>query len=1311
MRHSLSTNLRGAAQRRFLLSTQSLALAQLLNMADTTTQVRSAVELDRPLFHCTPQVVEFAEFTPFTPSNARVSFRNDDSVPRRIRVLQPDSPYFSVEGPFASHGGELPDGRIAPGTEVCYRVRFSPLEAGEYASVLECITERERFLLRLVARGPRAELSMSDVVHFGRVPVNGEATRSFAIHNGGKGATEVTLCMRGNGFTLDGVNASTMSTLTIEPGCSLPVTLHFAATPASSAADTLQSDASVAIKDSSASFNESCSFHAANSSTIIIPGKPQQTGEATPHSLHPQLLKDLSVRSSSRRLRINGPPSPTATHPPSQALQAPTQTQTLMAEDGGGGGSGRASTTTSPTRAVPLASRGTSVSTSSPSSPPSSPSMGSPSRGLGGRSRAPQTTHAGSVPRSQSSRGAVGATESGTAADHSISGGASNNNREVTALLRSTSRQGARGGVAPSSLEGPAAVKSTAAQGLGRSTPTSGASATKAGARGFNNATHTNTRPAVLQMAPLVLADSMTGAAAAEAVQKRETELAEGDNNVNIVPVDVAGELTLTEVHTGAVHRVSLAASVGELPVSLHPLSLSIPRTYVTRTGTSQCVLTNGSDASVQFVWCAHESEVAEAIALRAAGQRTLHAFLNEALSTVQDAGEVISAHEMQAWLQQQQQNDVSSGNSVAGSSFAVAVTSPDAAIFEGGASLHSLPSSSSPQSQSLRGDSFFVSGGGGEPLSSGSLGDGTGWGHSAPAAWGSSSRGGGGGARRGASSSSPPPPRSPQRHQHHHPGGAVASATAYSSLDGDDAEVYTTGAAPPLPSSLIQALPRSLRARLHALKRRFRISIESLKQSTPAPFSSGDWTISQPSGSVWAHSSAEFTVEFNPRACGSSSTVAYLKVTGRARRIPLFLQSEGEGARLEFSYDTVAVGTVTLSSVHRYDLKLDNIGDIEGMWAIAACEDAGDFATDTTASASAQRAMVLSKKHQQQQQSLPQVEFYPDAGSLDARAREVVSAYFTASVLGPFNEHFVLRIPDSDPANYPRLRFVGEVLAPSFHLECSGLAFAGGVAAGFPRSVELSLFNTSDTPCTYRLRVAPPPPPHSSSSALPSVRRGHEGNSSSSSSSLSLDVSNQTIASLNEWAVEPCVAAVEPGGVQHVTLTFTPRTARRYTGYAFEVLLDTFAAVSTTPSLAGGTGSAGYAGDSGEANFDEGNRAANLNEDTRGDSTTMGEEMPTTHAVVIGSFPVNAVAIVPLVSWSSHVFDFRDVHLRTAVRETLTLVNADPFNARWTILPQDPHTAANVSWRVLTVSRCFIVLSRRVLLEAAVAAIINYGA
>lgn len=131
--------------------------------------------------------------------------RNKDKVARSIKIIPPDSKLFSVtpakknmvnaKKPSASMTSTASDidqmsTKVAPGMEISYIIKFSPEAKTDYAYDLMIVTEREKFIVPIRARGCRAMLDFPDQLDFGLVPVKFETEKPVMIRNIGEKATK-----------------------------------------------------------------------------------------------------------------------------------------------------------------------------------------------------------------------------------------------------------------------------------------------------------------------------------------------------------------------------------------------------------------------------------------------------------------------------------------------------------------------------------------------------------------------------------------------------------------------------------------------------------------------------------------------------------------------------------------------------------------------------------------------------------------------------------------------------------------------------------------------------------------------------------------------------------------------------------------------------------------------------------------------------------------------------------------------------------------------------------------------------------------
>lgn len=162
-----------------------------MNADDHTTRVASTVPVHKPLFDATPSEVWIDEYAPFETLVVKLSFRNCDAAARRIKIEPPQSPFFRVAPwPSTASSSSSSSSKIAAGMDVAFQLEFAPREVQDYAVDLVCVTERERFVLPVRARGRFAALDIPDEIAFGRCPVKMATTKVLTVRNVGTRAAK-----------------------------------------------------------------------------------------------------------------------------------------------------------------------------------------------------------------------------------------------------------------------------------------------------------------------------------------------------------------------------------------------------------------------------------------------------------------------------------------------------------------------------------------------------------------------------------------------------------------------------------------------------------------------------------------------------------------------------------------------------------------------------------------------------------------------------------------------------------------------------------------------------------------------------------------------------------------------------------------------------------------------------------------------------------------------------------------------------------------------------------------------------------------
>ena len=194
-------------------------IIEFCNLQDNSNQVHSTVEIDRPLFQPAPKVVIFEDYAPFATHEKKLFFRNNDSVARRIKLVQPESAFFEMSAPRLPSGEPLRNSAIAAGMEVYFMVVFKPQEVRDYSWDLMCCTEREKFLVPIRAIGMRPRLTFPDHVDFGFCPVKSAMRKVLGVQNVGAAQARFNMKSLTREFSCPGEE------IIVEPGASQMIEL------------------------------------------------------------------------------------------------------------------------------------------------------------------------------------------------------------------------------------------------------------------------------------------------------------------------------------------------------------------------------------------------------------------------------------------------------------------------------------------------------------------------------------------------------------------------------------------------------------------------------------------------------------------------------------------------------------------------------------------------------------------------------------------------------------------------------------------------------------------------------------------------------------------------------------------------------------------------------------------------------------------------------------------------------------------------------------------------------------------------------
>jgi hydrocephalus-inducing protein len=130
-------------------------IIDFVDIGENSCHKETQVPVDQPLFHANPSYVIFQSYRPFETFEGLLSFRNRDKVARRLKVEVDDSPYFSL-APWKE--SVINGGRVAPGMEASFILKFHPDAPKDYACQVICHTDREKFVVPVNAIGGRGNL-------------------------------------------------------------------------------------------------------------------------------------------------------------------------------------------------------------------------------------------------------------------------------------------------------------------------------------------------------------------------------------------------------------------------------------------------------------------------------------------------------------------------------------------------------------------------------------------------------------------------------------------------------------------------------------------------------------------------------------------------------------------------------------------------------------------------------------------------------------------------------------------------------------------------------------------------------------------------------------------------------------------------------------------------------------------------------------------------------------------------------------------------------------------------------------------------
>ncbi|CAJ1082101.1 LOW QUALITY PROTEIN: deleted in lung and esophageal cancer protein 1 [Xyrichtys novacula] len=138
-----------------------------------------------PVFIAQPSVVVFTDYTVGYVYETTLELKNATSVSRRVRLIPPTTPYFSIG--LGRFPGE--DGIVAPGMSCKYTVRFAPDSLGNYEDFIVVEAQAEHlFAVPIAAARPPPVLTLPKVLDCGFCFIGGVKFVEFFCENIGLSA-------------------------------------------------------------------------------------------------------------------------------------------------------------------------------------------------------------------------------------------------------------------------------------------------------------------------------------------------------------------------------------------------------------------------------------------------------------------------------------------------------------------------------------------------------------------------------------------------------------------------------------------------------------------------------------------------------------------------------------------------------------------------------------------------------------------------------------------------------------------------------------------------------------------------------------------------------------------------------------------------------------------------------------------------------------------------------------------------------------------------------------------------------------------
>jgi hydrocephalus-inducing protein len=256
--------------------------------------------------------------------------------------------------------------------------------------------------------------------------------------------------------------------------------------------------------------------------------------------------------------------------------------------------------------------------------------------------------------------------------------------------------------------------------------------------------------------------------------------------------------------------------------------------------------------------------------------------------------------------------------------------------------------------------------------------------------------------------------------------------------------------------------------------------------------------------GDIWPGGTLDIQVLFKPNEANKYEQTAWLDVVGREQRLPLILTGEGEGAKLEASFQTLDIGCVYVGSTHLYEVVLANKGFIEANYKIRNIN-----------------SVFGSCFH-----------FDPSSGIIPIENYQAIQITFHSEQLGQFNEVFDVEV-EGNPNVLP-ITISGQVIGPTFYFDQAQLKF-GLVSYGFQTTLTCHLYNTSLVPMPFKFHIDQDKQKKTNFIAFDEGEEDEDDDEDDDSSNN------------NEFQIRPSRGVIPPQSDTKVYVDFIPKSIQKY--------------------------------------------------------------------------------------------------------------------------------------------------------------------